>query len=617
MRLTFTTVLLSAILFCSCSRNDRLLELSLEMAGDNRSELESVIEHYADEPLKREAAEWLIANMPGHSVVWSDGIQAFADSVMLRPLPQQEADRLWDSLQNTPGAEVRRKDIEAINAEFLIGNIDRAFEAWHNSPWRDEVDFDRFKKYVLPYRVSHELLRHGWRDSLIKTYSPTIKNAKTAKEAFELLRKEINSTKRSAKYKFPHLLDAVALRNHYSGVCLERCVYLANVCRALGLPVTIDNCGRWANYSDSSHTWVALILEDGTYTIIDEDSIARKDNAIDASTFKLNQAMPAGYPYTSEFRKRLVKAWRQTFHLNPVETMPKFKGELANRLSSPRLVDVSQEYGISGSVSVKPDKETEHVWLCTHALTSGWIPQAYSKVSRGRARFDNISDSVLMLPMGILNGKEVAAGLPFYISDGNKIEIKPDMAQLTSATFTRKYPMNAGWLNRYSQIPGARLEGSDNLEFSNPDTLFIITQTPVFFNSATIRSDKPYRYFRIFADLPSYANMSMFNIYDKDGSIITSEAWTKKGYIDLGTPAVISKVEYFPWNDGNFVVPGHEYRLDFWNGAEWQLIQSQISNGYELTFSGIPSGALLLLHDLTEGKEERPFTLNEGKQVWW
>lgn len=99
------------------------------MAGDNRNELESVIEHYVDEPLKREAAEWLIANMPGHNVVWSGEIQAFADSVMLRPLSQQEADRLWDSLQNAFGNEVRQTDIASINAKFLIYNVDRAFEA--------------------------------------------------------------------------------------------------------------------------------------------------------------------------------------------------------------------------------------------------------------------------------------------------------------------------------------------------------------------------------------------------------------------------------------------------------------------------------------------------------
>ena len=121
--------------------------------------------------------------------------------------------------------------------------------------------------------------------------------------------------------------------------------------------------------------------------------------------------------------------------------------------------------------------------------------------------------------------------------------------------------------------------------------------------------------------MPSTAEVSLIrkvNVYNTSDSLIKSAEWVDiMPTIDLGKISSIGKIEYFPWNDGNFVVPGHEYRLDFWNGAEWQPIQSQISNGYELTFSGIPSGALLLLHDLTEGKEERPFTLNDGKQVWW
>lgn len=616
MKQTATVILLFLIL-CACSRENSLLDISLEMAGDNRRELEKVLAHYDTDPQRREAAEWLIANMPGHSVMWSEGIQAFADSIMIHGLSQEHGNELWDSLRAISGPEAKHRDINHVSAEFLIDNIDRAFEVWEKCPWKKEVDFNHFKEWVLPYRVDNELLRMGWRDSLINTYSPLVRECTTAKEAFEKIRKEINSAKRNGKFNFPYVLDAVALRNHYSGVCLERCVLLASVCRALGLPVTIDNCGKWANYSDNTHTWVALVLADGTYTVVDEDSIARKNNVIDASTFKLNQTMPEGYPYTAEFRKRLVKVWRQTFHLNPTKPAPEFKGEMSMRLSSPRLVDVSAEYGIEGSVIVKPTADTERVWLCTHSLTSGWIPQAYSEVKRGKARFENISDSVLLLPMGVSGGKEFPVGLPFYLSEGKKIEINPDTTRRISATITRKYPINANWLNRYSQIPGARLEGSNNPEFINPDTLFTIEDVPVFYNSVTIDSDKSYCFFRIIAEPPVYANMDKFNIYDKSGGLIMSEKREKKLYFDFGNPRKIGRIEYFPWNDGNFVVPGDEYELSYWDRDHWHPLSRQISRGYELNFDNIPPGSLLLLRDLTEGKESRPFTLQNAKQFWW
>ena len=37
----------------------------------------------------------------------------------------------------------------------------------------------------------------------------------------------------------------------------------------------------------------------------------------------------------------------------------------------------------------------------------------------------------------------------------------------------------------------------------------------------------------------------------------------------------------------------------------------------ELEFGNIPENALLLLCDDTKGKEERIFTLEKGKQIWW
>lgn len=617
MKTPFVTILIISTFVSACRQADTNVDFALESAGSNRAELEKVISHYSDNRQKREAAEWLIANMPGHAVTWSDGIQAFADSVMLHGLTQERGNQLWDSLRTISGTESRLRDIECVDAEFLIDNIEKAFETWENSPWRDEVNLDRFKKYVLPYRVDNELLRKGWRDSLALTYAPLVKDCKTAKEAFERLRNAINSVKRAGKYNFPYVLDAVALRNYYSGVCLERCVLLANACRALGLPVVVDNCGKWANYSDNTHTWVALVLDDGTYTIVDDDSVARKHNTIDSSIFRLGQTMPGSYPYTPEFKKRLVKVWRQTYHLNPVGPVREFGGDVSRRLFSPRLVDVSDDYGIEGSVTVRPSVATDGVWLCTHSLTSGWIPQAYAEVSRGAARFDNISDSVVMLPMCMSDNKAVPVGAPFYLSDGKKIEIKPDTTRFVSATLTRKYPLNSTWLNRYSQIPSSRLEGCDNSDFVNPDTLHTIREVPVYYNSVEIDSDRPYRYFRIIADLPSYANMDRFNIYDKSGALILSEKRGKKLYFDFGSPKKIGRIEYFPWNDGNFVDPGHEYELAYWCGDHWQSIDHRISRGYELTFDNIPAGALLILHDRTEGKEERPFTLQNNRQIWW
>lgn len=609
----FVAIVLIAV---SCaSTTDEQLHYALSLSKENRPNLEKVIDYYANNPQKQIAARWLIANMTGHYTLWNTGIQTFADTILHKQLNPNQGNKLWDSLQKNSTSTQIRYDIEALSAEFLIDNIDRAFKAWEESPWHDEVNFDRFKRFVLPYRADKELLRIGWRDSIICTYAPIVAGAKTAKEAFEYLRKAVNSVRRNGKYDFPYVMDAVALRNHYSGICLERCVYLTAVCRAFGLPVTIDNCGKWANYSNNTHTWVALVLDDGTYTIVDDDTIAKKNNIIDASTFSLNQIMPEWYPYKAGFKKRLVKVWRQTYDINPVPVIPsQLFDEQSVRLSSPRLLDVSCEYGLNENIEINTYKDVSDIWLCSHALSNGWIAQAHAAVKNGRAAFKHIADSVLLIPMTLVNEKKIPVGNPFYMSNGKKIEIYPNTNQYLSAQITRKYPITAKWLNRYSQIPSTRLEGCNDSLFRNPDTLFTITQVPVYHNTATINPLRGYRYIRVIAERPSYANMDYLSIYDKTGTLITSD---KKRLIDMGTPQKISRIDYFPWNDGNFIVPEHEYELAYWYRDRWIPINRQISTDYYLSFDSIPQGALLILHDITEGIEERPFTLHDYQQIWW
>ncbi|MCD8186851.1 MAG: hypothetical protein LUD68_10570 [Rikenellaceae bacterium] len=39
---------------------------------------------------------------------------------------------------------IRKKDITHIKADFLIDNIDLAFQVWEETPWGKELSFDLF-----------------------------------------------------------------------------------------------------------------------------------------------------------------------------------------------------------------------------------------------------------------------------------------------------------------------------------------------------------------------------------------------------------------------------------------------------------------------------------------
>ncbi|MCM1450357.1 MAG: hypothetical protein NC082_08440 [Clostridiales bacterium] len=51
---------------CGIKNGKSDLERALEYAGENRAQLEKVLQHYKDDSLRLRAASFLISNMPGH-----------------------------------------------------------------------------------------------------------------------------------------------------------------------------------------------------------------------------------------------------------------------------------------------------------------------------------------------------------------------------------------------------------------------------------------------------------------------------------------------------------------------------------------------------------------------
>ena len=69
------------ILSAGCRHTDPDLENALRQAGENRSQLEQVLDHYRNDSLKYKAACFLIANMPGHYSYGGEVLDAYYFSV--------------------------------------------------------------------------------------------------------------------------------------------------------------------------------------------------------------------------------------------------------------------------------------------------------------------------------------------------------------------------------------------------------------------------------------------------------------------------------------------------------------------------------------------------------
>jgi hypothetical protein len=57
--------------------------------------------------------------------------------------------------------------------------------------------------------------------------------------------------------------------------------------------------------------------------------------------------------------------------------------------------------------------------------------------------------------------------------------------------------------------------------------------------------------------------------------------------------------------------------LLYWQEGDWESAGKQIATTHYLNYNHVPAGTLYLLRNHTKGREERIFTYENGKQMWW
>ena len=148
----------SVLLLSSCHNQ---LDNALEQAGDNRQELEKVLNHYKDDPdtLKYGAAKFLIENMPYHYAPKGKSVN-YVDSVYLAmsEYPKEQREKVFKELLKAKDIPNDRPDadIRTIKSDYLIRAINDACDLWHELAWSKEYDASLFFDYVLPYRLLDE-----------------------------------------------------------------------------------------------------------------------------------------------------------------------------------------------------------------------------------------------------------------------------------------------------------------------------------------------------------------------------------------------------------------------------------------------------------------------------
>ena len=381
--------------------SDRL-ELALEKAGENRPELEAVLQHYPEGSQKHIAACFLIENMTGHNfaeLVFFDKKNERVEFDSLSYENYDEASTAMSAIEQERGEVHYGKgevveDTQAISSEYLIENIDLAFSGWQTNPWSKDLSFEDFCEYVLPYRGSNEPIE-CWRGELMEQFAGLaleMEDPTDPKEAGRLLEQKANALVGFDPIFYLHPTDQGFAEMKRRG--LGRCEDITNMQiyarRAGGVAVASDYTPHWAK-SGNNHAWSVVIGSDGK-----------------------------GYAPISGVA---AKVYRKTFSEQLDSLGAKLKeGEEAPRwLKGKYYKDVTESYVQTSDVIValRGDVgEDRFAYLCV--FNSGhWKAIQWAKLQKNAVIFQGMGRDILYLPAFFRDGEIEPAGTPFVLeSDG-------------------------------------------------------------------------------------------------------------------------------------------------------------------------------------------------------
>ncbi|MBN2173460.1 MAG: transglutaminase domain-containing protein [Bacteroidales bacterium] len=426
MRKIIFLVILSVLFACGPREFELPADVKevLDQSGENRPELEQVINHYKESGnvIGEEAAYFLIGNMKNQGYLEYKLVDSTGAKVDFNVRDYKDYDALldgWDEIENNKGSIHFEKDTlyydyNEIKADYLIMNIDLAQEAWEENPWASHLNFEQFCEYVLPYRSSNEPIEE-WREYFIRELSwvkDSVKDQTSPVEAACFVNDYIKSWFRFDPRYYEHPTDQGL--QEMLNVKLGRCEDMTNLAiyamRALGIPVMSDFTPYWAN-TGNNHAWNA-ILDKNDSTII----------------FMGGEANPGEY----SLGHKMAKVYRKTYAIQKnslPEKMEKWE-KAPPYLNSSSIRDVTPAYVPTSNVKIELTKgipdSTNFAYLCV--FNSGeWKAIDYTRLYGNKATYSKMGLGVAYLPAFYYDKEIIPAGDAFILTDSAKVEYKvPD-----------------------------------------------------------------------------------------------------------------------------------------------------------------------------------------------
>ena len=658
---------------CSHSPNESGIEHVLKQAKKNRNELEKVLKHYnqSEDSLKHQAACFLIENIAGHFSLDTSSLHLYRPELFgldtISKLTTEERtlkDEQWAQLTKQYPVSKHiykniKPDILTLSSDYLINNIELAFEAWEKNPLQDGIGFEDFCSYVLPYRRQSGIDMNDWREYFLRNndvFFNDYDNTPIYDLLDSLLYQYNDYAFSTVRSDFPYLKYQDLLISKRT-LCERRVWFNSMLLSSLGFPCVIDWVPAWGN-RHSSHTWNAIKYKGETIPF---------EPFWDNTRWSLNRIYNNIDDDAWWGAFRLPKVFRYSYKRNiecPVHDFRIKSKDIPSIFRQTDFEDVSHEYFQTHDVSIRIESDIKAPYLYLCVFNQGaWKPVYWGKYSEGMAHFKNMGCNIVYLPAYYHESGMVPVGLPFLLEhDGTMKEIYPQKE--TTEISLNQLVQNRGRDKEWGKsLGGGKIQFSNHPDFKDTFTAKIITDSILQSATYTLNLDKPYRYFRflfsntnVFPILSPYENDSILlygnvseiscfvnsekvignilnspeiteenaaKVFDNDWSTYIptqNQAYDTPVYVgmEFSSSAQIDKIEISVRNEQAFIYRGLRHELFYWHNNQWTSLGIQIAtNSDPLVFEGVPEKALLWLRCLDKSLNERIFTIENGKQVWW
>jgi hypothetical protein len=347
----------------------------INKAIKNQPELAAVINHYKKEGNqdKLQAAYFLIGNIDKKGTALIDLVdgQGVPVDFNISNFKDEGTQKKWlDSVVKVRG-KLQEKivfiaDSKYITSQFLIENIDGAFDVKQKSPFCRDLSNEDFYEYILPYRVDTEKLE-SWRKAIVNDFSQmqkdSIYNFTTVLAAARYID---NIYQKRFKFGGNRYFNQKKVRSYSElladkeGKCDDMCNLVVLALRALGIPSGFDGIPYKRASNDVGHSWCFVL-----------DTKKQKKYPFDA----LSNNGPGFFnlPY-----KNAPKVYRKQFAVMRNNSIKSENNFIHPVFFENNALDVTSEYFETENIGIQlEERYQEPIYLCIWK-NNWWRPVSYS-----------------------------------------------------------------------------------------------------------------------------------------------------------------------------------------------------------------------------------------------